>query len=209
MDPLAREILLFWLGTTDLTSEIERRDIWFRSTPEFDAYLSRTYLAAHEQAASGALDHFADRAADCLSLIILLDQVPRNVFRGTPRAFATDAKAREFTRHALDRGYDRGLTKWPKTFMYLPFEHSEELADQERGVKLYATLNDERSLTSAKGHRDAIARFGRFPHRNAVLGRTNTPEEDEYLKDPPLWGKTAAEVAELEARIAAEKDAAE
>lgn len=203
MDPLSQEILSFWFGTTDLASEIDRRQIWFRSTPEFDRYLGETYGGLHERAASGALDHFKDTPADCLSLIIALDQLPRNIFRGTARAFATDAKARETAKHALAQGYDREFHRWARTFLYLPFEHSEILADQERGVVLYRSLDDERSLASAIGHHDAIKRFGRFPHRNAAMGRENTPEEAEYLKDPPLWGKTAAEVAELERRKAA------
>jgi uncharacterized protein (DUF924 family) len=198
MDPLAQEILLFWLGTTDLTAEMERRDIWFRSTPEFDHYLTTTYTEIHERAVGGGLDHLKHTNAECLSLIIALDQFPRNIFRRSPRSFGGDAKAREIAHHALDQGYDRGLHKWPRTFFYLPFEHSEHLADQERGVELYGSLDDERSLASAEAHCAAVRRFGRFPHRNAVLGRHSTAEELEYLKDPPLWGKTAAEVAALE-----------
>ena len=204
MERLSREILSFWFGTTDLGAPIERRQIWFRATPEFDAYLARTYAGVHEQAAAGALDHFMNTAEDCLTLIIALDQFPRNIFRGTPRAYATDAKARTVARHALAQGYDQAFYRWPRTFTYLPFEHSEILADQERGVALYRTLGDERSLESAVGHYEAIRRFGRFPHRNAMLGRVSTPEEEAYLKDPPLWGMTAAQVAALEERKALE-----
>ena len=206
MEPLAREILSFWFGTTDLSVEVVPRQIWFRSTPEFDGYLSRTYTGVHERAAAGALDHFKDTPEDCLSLIIVLDQFPRNIYRGTARAYASDAKAREIAKHALARGYERNFHTRPRLFVYLPFEHSEILADQERGLELYRALNDERSLNSATAHHDAIRRFGRFPHRNAVMGRKNTPEEEEYLKDPPLWGKTAAEVAEAERRTAARED---
>ena len=110
----------------------------------------------------------------------------------------SDAKAREIARIALERGHDRGLCAAFRVFFYLPFEHSENLADQERAVPLYRSLDEERSLNAAIGHRDAIRRFGRFPHRNAVLGRENTEAEAEYLKAPPSWGLTAAEFAEWE-----------
>jgi len=198
MDPLAEDILTFWFGTTDLTVAFEKRAVWFRATAEFDGQLTARYADAHERAATGALDHFRDSAEECLALILSLDQFPRNIFRGTARAFATDAKARDIARHALDRGYDRAFSHWPRTFCYLPFEHSEEIADQERALVLYKSLNSENSMKSAIGHHDAIRRFGRFPHRNAAMGRRNTPAEEEYLKDPPLWGKTATEVDALE-----------
>ena len=142
------------------------------------------------------------------SLVIALDQFPRNIFRGTPRAFASDAKAREIARTALERGHDEGLGPSFKAFFYLPFEHSERLADQERAVALYEGLGEERPLEAALGHRDAIRRFGRFPHRNEVLGRENTPEEAEYLKAPPSWGLTAAEFAEWEREKEAREQAA-
>ncbi len=198
MYPLSTEILSFWFGTADLVAEIERRDVWFRATEEFDRCMVERYRGVHEAAAAGALDHFERTPEDCLTLILALDQFPRNIFRGTGRAFDTDAKARGVARHALARGYDREYGRWPRAFAYLPFEHSERLADQERALALYRTFGDERSMAAAIGHHDAIRRFGRFPHRNAAIGRENTPEEEEYLKDPPLWGKTAAEAAELE-----------
>lgn len=202
MDPLASDILTFWFGGTDLAAEMARREIWFRSTPEFDAELARRYGDVHERAGGGAFDHLAVNPADCLALVLLLDQVPRNIHRGSPRAFGTDAKAREIARIALDREHDRGLSTWHRLFFYLPFEHSEDLADQDRACALYETVGDERAYRSALDHRDAIRRFGRFPHRNTVLGRESTPEEETYLQDPPLWGKTAAEVAEIERRKA-------
>jgi uncharacterized protein (DUF924 family) len=208
MDPLAKDILTFWFKSTDLSTDLDKRAVWFRATPAFDKQLITQYAHVHEQAASGALDHFKDNAEECLALIMSLDQFPRNIFRGTARAFATDAKARDVARHAIDRGYDRNFSRWPRTFCYLPFEHSEELADQERALVLYKNLGSEESMKSAIGHHDAIKRFGRFPHRNEVMGRRNTPEEDEYLKDPPLWGKTAAEIEALEQQKAA-RDAAE
>jgi len=194
---VAGKILTFWFGTTDLSATIEKRQVWFRSTPEFDRDLIENFTDIHEQAATGSLDHLKATAEDCLALIISLDQFPRNIYRGTPQAFATDPKAREIARHALDQKFDESYARWPKTFCYLPFEHSENLADQIQGLALYRTLDTD-SLKSAIGHHDAIKKFGRFPHRNATLGRPNTPEEEEYLRDPPLWGKTAAEAKELE-----------
>ncbi len=203
MDPLARDVLTFWFGTADLAGKIDRRAVWFRATPEFDAALVERYRDALARAAAGEIDQLQDGREDCVSLILMLDQFPRNIFRGTARAFASDAKARRVARHAIARGFDRGLHLWPRTFIYLPFEHSEDLADQERGVALFRSLGDPRTLDSALAHRDTIRRFGRFPHRNAALGRANTPEEEDYLRNPPLWGKTAAEAADLERSKAA------
>ncbi len=111
-------------------------------------------------------------------------------------------------RYAIDQGYDKNFSRWPKTFCYLPFEHSEELADQEQALVLYKNLDNEESMKSAIGHHDAIKRFGRFPHRNQMMGRQNTPAEEEYLKDPPPWGKTAAEIDALE-KQKADRDAAQ
>ncbi len=202
VESLSREILTFWFGTADLSVEMEKRQVWFRATPEFDRHLVDHYTRVHERAAAGELDHFRQTPEDCLTLVMALDQFPRNIHRGTARAFSTDAMARAVAEHALERGHDRGLSRWPRTFFYLPFEHSERMVDQERALALYRTLGNEESLRAAVGHHDAIRRFGRFPHRNAVLGRPNTPEEEAYLKDPPLWGKTATEAAELEARRA-------
>lgn len=207
MHPVAEDILTFWFETTDLSAEIERRQVWFRSTPEFDRALAERYTATHERAAGGAFDGFVDSREECLALAIALDQFPRNIFRGTPRAFGSDAKAREVARIALDRGYDADICAAFRAFFYLPFEHSENLADQERAVTLYRTLNQERSFESALGHRDAIRRFGRFPHRNAVLGRDDTPEEADYLREPPSWGLTADQFAEWQ-REKAEREAA-
>ena len=208
MDPIATEILTFWFGTTDLSTDLEKRAVWFRATPEFDEQLIAWYTGIHEQAAMGALDHFKKSAEECLALIVSLDQYPRNIFRGTALAYATDANARDIARHAIDRGYDKTFSRWPKTFCYLPFEHSEYLADQERALVLYKNLDSAESMKSAIGHHDVIKRFGRFHHRNEDMGRQNTPEEEEYMKDPPLWGKTAAEIEALENQKAA-SDAAE
>ena len=205
MDPLSTDALTFWFGDTDLSRDMERRDVWFRSTAEFDAELISRFRDAHERAGGGAYDHFVDDPASCLALVLMLDQFPRNIFRGSPRAFGTDAKAREVTRIALDRGYDRGMASWRRIFLYLPFEHSENLADQDRACALYENLGQERSLQSALDRREAIRTFGRFPHRNDVLGRVSSPEEEADLQDPPLWGKTEDEVAAIEQRKAEQR----
>ena len=198
MDTVAKEILRFWFGTIDLKAPMEKREIWFRSTPDFDKALVDNYTEIHEQASNGDLDHLKSTAEECLALIISLDQFPRNIYRGSPRAFSADPIARKVTKYALASGFDDGLGKWPRIFMYLPLEHSEVFADHEIALPLYKAVADNNSIKSAQGHYDTIEKFGRFPHRNAVLGRKNTPEEEEYMKNPPTWGKTAAEVKEME-----------
>ena len=192
MNPVAEDILTFWFGAADVAAaEIERREVWFRATPQFDAALRERYTSIHQRALGGAFDGFVETPAECLALVLALDQFPRNIFRGTPLAFGADAKAREIARIALDRGHDRAVSVVCREFFYLPFQHSESLADQERSVSLYRELGEAVPLDFAVGHRDAIRRFGRFPHRNAVLGRIDTPEEAEYLRDPPSWGAAA------------------
>ena len=198
MDPTAQDILHFWFRTVDLTSNIERNNIWFKSTPEFDTELINNFEDIHKQAAAGNLDYLQEAPAECLALVISLDQFPRNIYRGTSEAFHTDPKARAISRIALERGYDKMMSVEPRKFFYLPFVHSENLSDQDIAVEKYKTLNDEKSMRSAIGHRDAIRKFGRFPHRNKILGRDNTPEEKEYLKVPPTWGLTRAEAKERE-----------
>jgi uncharacterized protein (DUF924 family) len=209
MDPLAEQILNLWFGTTDMTTPLEKRDVWFHSTPEFDQTLINDYPPVHERALAGEYNHLKATPEECLALIISLDQFPRNIYRGTPRAFAADAKAREVTTHALDNGFHKGLEKWPKIFMYLPFEHSEQFEHHERILPLYKEVADEHSIMSAQGHHDTIKKFGRYPHRNEVMGRQNTPEEDEYMENPPTWGKTKAEVKEMERKMAERESAAQ
>ncbi len=195
---LTEDILNFWFEGLDLTKKMEKRKLWFKSTLEFDQAIHDNFSEAYEDAAAGRLDDMKESREGCLALIIILDQFSRNLFRNNPKAFAADAKAREFARYALEQGYDQNIDDFAKIFFYLPFEHSEELADQELSVKLFTPAGHEETSKAAIDHHDAIARFGRFPHRNAVMGRENTPEEEEYLKNPPMWGKTAAEAAEAE-----------
>jgi uncharacterized protein (DUF924 family) len=140
------------------------------------------------QAAQGSLANWVGTAGDCLALVLLLDQFPRNAFRGTARAFASDALALEAARLALARGYDRDMLPVERLFVYLPFEHSERLEDQVRACELtreLAPFAETKDIYQyAVRHRDIIARFGRFPHRNEALGRPSTPEETEFLKQP-------------------------
>ncbi len=158
---------------------------WFVKDPAFDAEVRARLADLHEMAATGAFDRWRETPAGCLALCILLDQAPRNLFRGDARSYASDTAAREVTRYALARDLDHGLAREQRLFLYLPLEHSENLADQELSVQLFAGLDENPEwLDYAVRHRDIIARFGRFPHRNAVLGRASTPEETEFLTQP-------------------------
>jgi uncharacterized protein (DUF924 family) len=165
---------------------------WFRKNEAFDRAFRERYLAAHEAAARGELDGWRATADGALALCILLDQFPRNAFRGTPRMFATDAKAREVARAAVRDGFDLQTDEPLRQFFYLPFTHSERLKDQELCVELTSRIADaslrEESLRYARMHRDIIARFGRFPHRNAVLGRATTPGEQAFLENGGFSG---------------------
>jgi uncharacterized protein (DUF924 family) len=154
---------------------------WYEKDPAFDEEVRRRFLAIHEAAAAGKLSGWEQGAEGALALVILLDQFPRNMFRGEARAFATDPLARAVTAGALVRGFDAQVSDELRAFFYLPFEHSENLADQERAVAFCKAIDDAELLKWATIHADIIRRFGRFPHRNAVLGRTTTPEEQTFL----------------------------
>lgn len=169
------EVLEFWFDGDPAT----HRKIWFEKDAAFDASCTR-FAEALRDAKAGAYDYWTETPHGTLALIILLDQFSRNLHRESPEAFAADAKAREIARHAVARGVDQTFGPVERIFLYLPFEHSEDLADQDEGVRLFATLGDE-SADYANRHREVIRRFGRFPHRNAALGRTSTPEELAHL----------------------------
>ncbi len=156
---------------------------WFRKDPAFDAALRTRFETAHDAAARGELSAWEASAEGALALILLLDQIPRNLWRGSARAFETDAVAREVSRRAIAAGRDRAVEPGLRVFVYLPFSHSETLADQELGLALTEALERDGgpSAASARGHRAIVARFGRFPHRNAVLGRDTTAEEQAFL----------------------------
>ncbi|MDZ7712345.1 MAG: DUF924 family protein [Rhodovibrio sp.] len=180
-DPNLSALLDFWFDP-------ESRPYWFDSTPDFDAQLRDRFLGLYEDAAGGGLTGWRADGRGCLGLVLLLDQLPRNVFRGTPQAFETDSQARAVTRYALDMAFDQQLDEAQRLFLYLPLEHSEELDDQDRSVALIRQLESEPGWRDyARKHRDVIARFGRFPHRNAILGRASTPEERAFLEDGPGW----------------------
>ena len=153
---------------------------WFKKDPAFDADFRNRFLNGHEAAARGDLDHWSGTADGALALLILLDQFPRNAFRGTERMFTTDGQALEIARRAIAAGFDQQVAKEPRNFFYLPLMHSESLPDQQSAVALTEALGgDEHRF--ALIHRDIIQRFGRFPHRNAVLGRATTPAEQAFL----------------------------
>jgi uncharacterized protein (DUF924 family) len=160
---------------------------WFRKDDAFDSEFRARFLGAHEAAVRGEFDDWAGDAAGTLALLILLDQFPRNAFRGTPRMFESDAKARAVARSAIDAGFDKGVEPELRNFFYLPLAHSENLPDQDRAVELARGIGGD-SLRYALMHRGIIEKFGRFPHRNAVLGRTTTPEEQKFLADGGFAG---------------------
>lgn len=168
----AQAVLDFW--------EEAGPGMWFAKDAAFDQRFRERFLLDHESAARGELAHWQATPEGALALIILLDQFPRNAFRGTPRMYATDASARKAAALALAAGYDRNFPMALRKFFVLPFAHSEELADQERSVALARRLGAD-DLAHAEQHRDIVRRFGRFPHRNAILGRETTKEEKEYL----------------------------
>lgn len=182
MTPQPADILAFWFeGDTT-----ERRDKWFAKEAAFDR-LCAGFTAAIRDAAAGRFDHWALTPQGALALIILLDQLPRNVFRGSAEAYAADPHAREIARAAIAAGFDTRLTPVERMFVYLPFEHAETMADQDESVRLYETLRDAlgaKTVDHADRHREVIQRFGRFPHRNAALGRISTPEEEAWLAQP-------------------------
>jgi uncharacterized protein (DUF924 family) len=169
----AHDVVSFW--------QAAGYDRWFKKDTAFDDEIRTRFLAVHEAAAAGKLAGWEQNAEGALALLILLDQFPRNMFRGDARTFATDPLARAVTAGALVRGFDSQVPKEMRAFFYLPFEHSEDLADQERGLALYKAADDADGLKWAEIHADIIRRFGRFPHRNAVLGRVTTPAEQAFL----------------------------
>jgi uncharacterized protein (DUF924 family) len=190
--PERAQILLdFWFGPAGDPDRECHRQIWFKSTPEHDDTLRRLFLADYEQAASGALDAWEASPESALALVLLLDQIPRNIFRDTPRAYATDPMARAAADRALARGVDAAFPPVWRKFFYMPLHHSEDLADQRRATALAESLPDDRAPEERGGNRrygrpypEVIERFGRFPHRNAILGRESTPEEIAFLSRP-------------------------
>jgi uncharacterized protein (DUF924 family) len=161
---------------------------WFKKVHAFDEAIRLKFEPTHHRAARGEYDAWAETAEGALALLILLDQFPRNLYRGSAHQFATDPKARSIARAAVERGFDREVDPALRHFFYLPFEHSEDLADQDYSLALFTEAGDAGNLKWAAIHRDIIARFGRFPHRNASLGRVTTPQEQEFLDEGGFSG---------------------
>ena len=168
-----QEVLDFWFGVDPKK--------WYVKDETFDASIRTRFLPTYEAAAAGKLADWEATPETALALVIVLDQFPRNMFRGSPRTFATDTVALAVAKRALACDFDRQLELARRNFLYLPFMHSEDLADQERCVELSRQNSDAGTLKWAELHADIIRRFGRFPHRNAVLGRATTPEEQAFL----------------------------
>ena len=183
----ARALLDVWFGAPGDPLREERREVWFKSTPEHDSMLRELFLADYERAAAGLLADWEEMPESALALVLLLDQIPRNIFRATPRCYASDAMARAVAERAMARGFDRQMAPAWRLFLYMPLHHSENLADQQRATALVASLPDRGDPEHGENRRyglpyvDVIERFGRFPHRNAILGRESTPEELAFL----------------------------
>jgi uncharacterized protein (DUF924 family) len=173
----AADVIDFWFAPAV-------QPLWFAATPAFDDDLRTRFLRTYHAAAAGQLGDWTATPLGALALTIVLDQFPLNLFRGQPESFATEAAARTVADHAIVQGFDQALPPERRQFLYLPFMHSETGADQERSVALYQQPGLEESLRFARHHAELIRQFGRFPHRNAILGRPSTPEEVAYLASP-------------------------
>ena len=189
IDPLAQAVLDFWFGTPDDPLHRSPRERWFKKDAAFDAECGRRFGPLIEQGLAGALAPWAASPPGALAQIVVLDQFTRNVFRGSARAFAGDPLALATAQALVAAGGDRQLSGVQRQFVYLPFEHAEDIAMQREALRLFAQLErDEPALAGllqwAQRHHDIVERFGRFPHRNAALGRTSTAEELAFLQQP-------------------------
>jgi uncharacterized protein (DUF924 family) len=188
LPPRAKAVLDFWFGAPGSPKYGTNRAEWFKKDDAFDQLIIEHHLGDCEAAAAGNYDDWAETAQGALALLIALDQFPRNMFRNDPKSFATDGKALQIASAMVDCGDDKDLSKNEQFFVYLPFEHAEDIAMQERCLELTAAMPQGKAENSpyhwAKQHYDVIVRFGRFPHRNKILGRTNTAEEEAYLSEP-------------------------
>ncbi len=176
-DSWVREVTDFWFREIGPAA-------WFRKDEAFDRALARRFATLHEAVASWPPQAALSSADRALATVLVLDQFPRNMYRGSARAFATDGLALEVARGAVRLGLDRQVDPGRRIFLYLPFEHSEDRADQAEAVRLIAGLGDPEFTRYAEAHRAVIERFGRFPHRNALLERVSTPEEEAFLREP-------------------------
>ena len=201
--PRAQEVLDFWFGPGDPLVPphfAERLHLWFGGDDppdiiaERDAAIAQRFRGLMDDAAAGALDHWASSPHRLLALVLLLDQFPRHVYRGRARAYAQDSRALAFALHALTTGADAALSPAQRLFLYLPLQHAESTAMQEESIAAFRRLRDDApaqhrvlfnsALEFAQQHQQVVQRFGRFPHRNAALSRRSTPEEIEFLQNP-------------------------
>ena len=174
-----QEVIHFWFKETQPQQ-------WFQKNDQFDEQVKERFLSVYELARDGLCDGWKNSAEGCLALCVVLDQFPRNMFRGTPDMFATDMKALLVAKHAISQGFDQVLKPEERRFLYLPFEHSENMNDQKKSVELFEKMkkDDPLGYEYAVRHVEVIEKYGRFPHRNKIIGRESTPEEEEYLAQP-------------------------
>ena len=174
-DAPMKEVLAFWFS---------HRDRWWRSSADFDEEIRQRFESLHTEILNGEHEDWRETPAGAFAYVVVLDQFSRNMFRGDARAYGSDHRALAASREALARGDDGALSRDERTFLYMPLMHSEEVTDQERGVALFRANGEGKGLRAIERHRDVIRRFGRFPHRNALLGRPSTAEELAFLKEP-------------------------
>ena len=170
-------VLRFWFAEL-------REDQWFKADPTIDDLIKQRFLSTYRAIAANPPADASEIPTLALATVIVLDQFPRNLFRGTPRAFATDAKALQIATETIDLGIDVLLTPTERQFLYMPYQHSETAAAQTQSIALYEKIGDDHGLDFARKHKVIIDRFGRFPHRNAILGRISTAEETTFLTEP-------------------------
>ena len=190
------DIIEFWFGICDEDGgfDTSRQSSWWKKDPAFDDRIRSDFGELVQAASSGTLDAWAERPVDRVALVVVLDQFRRNIYRDTPDAFSADARALGLTLDGIDRGHDCAVAPMQRVFLYMPLMHAEELVIQDRGCALFANIaaevaapyraTYENNARYAIAHRDIIARFGRFPHRNRILGRVSTPEEIAFLETP-------------------------
>ncbi|MCC6197714.1 MAG: DUF924 domain-containing protein [Burkholderiales bacterium] len=188
MDTTASEVIDFWFGPEGGPERGRAREVWFRKDPAFDEAIRGRFGEAVAVALAGGLGEWCATPQGALARVLLLDQFTRNIFRDTPRAFAGDERALATADEAIERGFDRELWHHGRWFLYMPFEHAEDVAAQHRSLALFGALakemGDDGPLEWARKHAEIVFRFGRYPHRNAILGRASTAEEEAFLLEP-------------------------
>ena len=171
------DVIRFWF-------EELQPQVWFERNTQVDATIAERFSGLHQRLSKSVGTSEIANAREALATVIVLDQFSRNLFRGSAQAFATDQRALAIAQQAVERGWDQELSKDQRLFLYMPFQHAEDRAVQERSMDLFTALGDAQTLDYARRHKEVIDRFGRYPHRNKILGRESTPEEIEFLKQP-------------------------